>query len=99
MATLCAALFGFHRVSYVFQYSFAVEIKNIIKLLILILCLTLIGKAFAFSLNSLKKFINEKLPNNKYRIIILSLMIMMFMIFTQGRYSGSGENLIEGSYL
>ena len=98
-ATLCAALFGFHRVSYVFQYSFAVEIKNIIKLLILILCLTLIGKAFAFSLNSLKKFINDKLPNDKYRIIILSLMIMMFMIFTQGRYSGSGENLIEEVFI
>ena len=63
------------------------------------MCLTLIGKAFAFSLNSLKKFINEKLPNNKYRIIILSLMIMMFMIFTQGRYSGSGENLIEEVFI
>lgn len=95
IAALCAALFGFHKASFVFQYDFVIETKNIMKLVALSFCLALIGKAFAFCLNGLKKLVNEKLPNKMNRILLLGSVLMIFMLLTQGRYSGSGENLIQ----
>lgn len=95
MATLCAVLFGFHRASFNFQYDFSIEIRNLINLIFLSFCFALIGKVFAYCLNGLKQFANDKLQNKMFRIILLGFMLMICMFFADGRYSGSGENLIQ----
>lgn len=99
VAVFCASLFGFHRISFTFRYDFILEIKNIIKLVFLSLCLAFIGKVFAYCLNGLKKFVNDKLPNKMFRIILIGLILMVLMLFTHGRYAGSGENLIQETFL
>jgi len=71
----------------------------VLKVVLLGILSGIIGGAFAWLFNRAKKFFAGKISNPLLRIFVMGCILsVMFLILHKGRYSGSGENLIEAAF-
>ncbi|QCI86513.1 voltage-gated chloride channel protein [Vagococcus zengguangii] len=72
---------------------------NVMKWLLMMVCLYVIGKLFAVFLKRFKGLLNRSLPNPYLKMTILSIVLAISIYFIgQGRYSGLGTNLIQDAF-
>jgi len=69
-----------------------------LKLALLGVLFGIIGGLFAYSMNLSKKFLSKRINNPILRIFIVSCILsVLLLLLHEGRYAGSGTNLIEAS--
>lgn len=88
------------------HFSFAVQVQTekaplfFLKLVVLGIIFGVVGNLFARILAWGKKFAAAKMPNPYIRIFALGIVLSISLLWLyKGRYSGTGENLIEASFL
>lgn len=74
--------------------------EMVLKVVLLGIFSGIIGGAFAWLFNWAKKFFPGRINNPVLRIFIMGCILSaLFLIFHKGRYSGSGENIIDAAFL
>lgn len=74
------------------------DFKNIFLMIILGILFGFVGKLFSLSLAKLKEIFKKKFENPYKRIGFISIILVLGLMFFQGRYSGLGTNLIDLSF-
>lgn len=71
----------------------------LIKFLLLGAIFGVVGGLFALSMEKTKQFLSDKIKNPMLRIALVGIgLSALFLLLYQGRYSGSGTNLIQACF-
>lgn len=78
---------------------FELNIPLVLKIVLLGALCGIVGGAFAYTFKFSHKFFSDRIKNPILRIFIMGCILsVLFMLFHAGRYSGSGESLIEAAF-
>ncbi len=80
------------------QISLAINSSTLLKLIIASLIFVIIGNLFVLLLKLQKKYYSKILPNEYFKVLLLSSIYAVIMIIVHGKYMSLGLNLIDSSF-
>ena len=91
---------GLEKFSATLELNLNISLFLIIKLVMAGIIFGIVGGTFAHVLVTVKKYLNNKIPNPIKRIFIMGcILAILLTILHLGRYCGLGTNLISESFL
>lgn len=91
---------GLEKLSFTLNNSPDFNIQLVLKTALLGVIFGIVGGLFAYMLNLSRKVLGSRISNPVLRILIVGAVLsVLLMILHKGRYSGSGENLINAAFL
>ena len=98
-ATYTSRFLGLEKFSVEITQSMSINnFKSMLLVIIIGLLFGLAGRLFSLSLAKLKEIFKKKFENPYKRIGFISIILVLGLMFFQGRYSGLGTNLIDLSF-
>lgn len=104
ISSYCALLFsrlcGYTAFSHTVSANLTTDFKNIFLLILCAIIFGLIGKLFAIIISKTHSLYNEKVKNRyKWIFITGSVMAVIFIFVNDGRYCGTGANILSDLFL
>ncbi|ANX02242.1 voltage-gated chloride channel protein [Thermoclostridium stercorarium subsp. leptospartum DSM 9219] len=92
-------LLGLEKLTVGLNCTFSLSIFLILKIILLGVIFGITGGLFAYVFSFSRSFLNKRINNPILRIFIMGCILsVLVMVLHGGRYSGSGENLIEAAF-
>ena len=90
---------GLKNTAFALSADHTINVSVFWKMIVLGMIFGIVGAAFAWCLKWTKKLVADKISNPMIRIAVMGAVISICMlILYQGRYSGTGSNLITDSF-
>ena len=91
-------LCGYTAFGHLVSSNFDINLKNIAMLIIASLAFGIVGRAFAVCLRNAHRIYHQKVKNRYLFILITGSVMALIFILLQGRYCGTGANIISGIF-
>lgn len=99
-ASFTSQILGLEKLTFNLNEELELNIPLILKAALLGVLFGIVGGLFAYVLNLFRKFLSDRIANPVLRIFIIGCALsVLLLLLHKGRYSGSGENLINAAFL